>query len=110
AHTALGKQQAKYGMVNQERGEAEKHLLQNSAGGKEATMGVFRKQEDDPEKLAVSSLEASKTVHDAALREYLASSEPHTLNEPVLQNIRRTAQAKLNEEQAKEKAMQEAQQ
>ncbi len=50
-------------------------------------MGAFKNDEADPEKLALASLEASRAIHEAALREYLQSPAYHTAREQVILNV-----------------------
>lgn len=74
---------------NQKPGSGNTEVAQSESvgrGGKEASMGAFRNHEDDLEKLAESSLEASRAIHEAALREYVQAPQTQAARQQMAQN------------------------
>lgn len=57
------------------------------SGDKGASLNAFKNEEAAPEKLAQASLEASRSIHEAALREYLESPAYRSTNQQLLQNM-----------------------
>lgn len=74
----------------------------SDADGKTATMGAFRQADNDPAKLAVSSLEASRTIHEAALREYVQDPAYQRVNAQVVRQVGLKEYARRSAERLKD--------
>ena len=72
------------------------------ADGKAATMGAFKQEDNDPAKLAVSSLEASRAVHEAALREYVEDPAYQRANAQVVRQVGLKEYARYSAERIKD--------
>ena len=72
------------------------------ADGKAATMGAFKQEDNDPAKLAVSSLEASRAVHEAALREYVEDPAYQRVNAQVVRQVGLKEYARYSAERIKD--------
>ena len=74
----------------------------SGADGKTATMGAFKQEDNDPAKLAVSSLEASRAVHEAALSEYVADPAYQRVNAQVVRQVGLKEYARRSAERIKD--------
>lgn len=74
----------------------------SGADGKAATMGAFKQEDNDPAKLAVSSLEASRAVHEAALREYVEDPAYQRVNAQVVRQVGLKEYARYSAERIKD--------
>lgn len=74
---------------------------EQGVNGKEGVLGAFRRQDQDSEDLAVSSLEASKALHETAIREYLESPQYQTFREQTTQRLSLAEYARLTNERLK---------
>ncbi len=68
----------------------------------EASVNAFKKEDEDPEKLALASLNASRAAHDAALQELLGSSGHLSQREQVTEMARLKEYARRSAEKVKE--------
>lgn len=74
----------------------------SEADGKTAAMGAFKQEDNDPEKLAIASLEASRALHDAALREYVQDPAYQRVNAQVLRQVGLKEYARRSAERIKD--------
>jgi len=73
----------------------------SDSSGKEASLGAFKNDQADPEKLAQASLDASRAIHEAALREYLQSPAYRTAREQVIRKVSMKEYARRSAEKIK---------
>lgn len=81
--------------------KSENESQQSGINGKEGVLGAFRKQDQDSEDLAVASLEASKALNEAAIRDYLQLLPQQTPKEQLLEKVRQAEYARLTAEKQK---------
>lgn len=74
---------------------------EQGANGKEGVLGAFRKPDQDSEDLAVASLEASKALHETAVREYLEAPQHQTFKGQITERLTLAEYGRLTSERLK---------